>query len=346
VNLGGIILIIGLYTATDAFKRMPLERIHAMVAEAMYQGVTLIIINDEGIDFERRTVTGVIRENNNWVNVTVPFPTVFITDNPRVPSKRSEIENRIRQEIPITTYLLHGKQYISESILAKTPLSKYLIETRKVSNESNIIDYLCSYSDIFIKPSGGNQGKGIYNIIKIKNQYILKNNRLYKELTEEQLIEELKSIIKTRPYIMQPTVVARTKEDLVFDFRIHVQRNHEGDWIVTKSYPRIGKKGNMLSNVSQGGYTSTLEYFLFTQFEEEKAQLYLNELPKVALDIATAIDNHYKFTIDELGIDLTINQDGSIKFYEANSCPQTKYHENERAKNTIAYAKYIANKIM
>ena len=48
--------------------------------------------------------------------------------------------------------------------------------------------------------------------------------------------------------------------------------------------------------------------------------------------------------MDEVGVDLAIDRNEHIWLYEVNAGPQTKNHEWERAKNTIAYAHYIANK--
>src|SRR5699024_6658489 len=44
----------------------------------------------------------------------------------------------------------------------------------------------------------------------------------------------------------------------------------------------------------------------------------------------------------ELGLDFAIDETGKIWMHEANNGPQTAYHEEKRAVNTIAYAKYIA----
>lgn len=337
-------MIIGLYRARDPFDVMPIERIHALAAEALFQGVTLIIFDSKGVNFENKTVTGKIIENGSWVEKILPFPQALITDNPTPLKNRTKVEERIRQEIPITTYLLHGKDYMAKNILAKTELSKYLIPTFELKVASDVIEYLNEKNSIFIKPIGGYRGIGIYNIIrKSSEEYILKNNVEMKEFNKDQLIEFITGILEKK-YIMQPTIKAKTKDELVYDFRIHIQRRGNGEWGITKIYPRIGLKGNILSNVSQGGMISSIQYFLFTQFGEEKAKFYEEELKKVALEIAIAIDKHYKFKIDELGIDLTIDEKGDIKFFEANAGPQSKYHEWERAKNSIAYAKYIANK--
>src|SRR5699024_2052601 len=46
--------------------------------------------------------------------------------------------------------------------------------------------------------------------------------------------------------------------------------------------------------------------------------------------------------LDELGLDLAIDNTGRFWLHEANNGPQTTYHEEERAVNTVGYAKYIA----
>lgn len=54
------------------------------------------------------------------------------------------------------------------------------------------------------------------------------------------------------------------------------------------------------------------------------------------------MDHLYNYSLDELGIDLAIDDEGKIWMHEANNGPVTRFYEEERAVHTIAYAKYIA----
>lgn len=95
-----------------------------------------------------------------------------------------------------------------------------------------------------------------------------------------------------------------------------------------------------------GGRTSKLLDFLKEEFGQEKGEEYERELLSLSLDIAQNIDRVYNYSIDELGLDLAIDDTGRIWMHEANGGPQSKYHEEERAKNTIAYAKYLGKNRM
>src|SRR5699024_11209333 len=61
-----------------------------------------------------------------------------------------------------------------------------------------------------------------------------------------------------------------------------------------------------------------------------------------SVDLTEYLDRIHSFSLDELGLDLAIDNTGRFWLHEANNGPQTTYHEEERAVNTIGYAKYIA----
>ena len=54
-------------------------------------------------------------------------------------------------------------------------------------------------------------------------------------------------------YILQPYIKSITKSGQVFDFRLHVQKNGEGKWVITTIYPRIAPKGSIIANINNGG---------------------------------------------------------------------------------------------
>ena len=55
-------------------------------------------------------------------------------------------------------------------------------------------------------------------------------------------------------YLVQPYMECRTSMDEPFDFRIHIQKDGQGAWQITRMYARIGAKGSVLSNISQEAY--------------------------------------------------------------------------------------------
>ncbi len=79
--------------------------------------------------------------------------------------------------------------------------------------------------------------------------------------TLAQLNELLKEQLASGTFIMQPYIKSMTKSGQVYDFRLHVQKNGEGKWVVTTVYPRIAPNGSIIPNINSGGFTNYLDPF-------------------------------------------------------------------------------------
>jgi UDP-N-acetylmuramoyl-tripeptide--D-alanyl-D-alanine ligase len=149
---------------------------------------------------------------------------------------------------------------------------------------------------------------------------------------------------------MQPYINCRTKSDCSYDFRLHVQKDGQGKWVITSIYPRIGANGSITTNLNSGGYTLYLEPFL----KQEFGDLYYDikrYLEHFSLQLAQHLDKiqkeHFSEEIDELGIDVAFDNNGKICIYEINwrpGCPPTFYLELDVIRNLIRYAIFLARK--
>lgn len=335
-------MLIGFYKEANLHKTVRKERLIALCKEANKQGDTLLIFELSGVDFLKKTIAGEIYRNNSFEKVVYPFPKVVINEAPKLKKNRNPLEDKLRAFIPFTTYLIGNKQDIYMKISKHDELSRLIIPTQKLNNLDTAISFLNKHNEIIAKPINGRQGKGIYKIKKENEKYIIDDSNKIKVLNIEGFVSYVVELVGSKNYILQKFITCKTKDNRVYDFRIHVQRNGEGQWIITKLYPRVGSENTFLSNISQGGYTEDINIFLKKEFDEE-SEFYKKTLEKTSLNLAEYINSFYSFKIDELGIDLAIDQNGDIWFYEANAGPQSKFHEEERALHTIKYSKYIAN---
>ncbi|HZK34805.1 MAG TPA: YheC/YheD family protein, partial [Bacillota bacterium] len=206
-----------------------------------------------------------------------------------------------------------------------------------------IDEYLIKYKKIIVKPSMGAQGLGIYQISGDYDKYLIRDNSKKHKADRHRLKKMVDDFIK-KGYLVQPYMECRTSMDEPFDFRIHIQKDGQGAWQITRMYARIGARGSILSNISQGGLACQADYFLKVEYKD-RASYWKDKLETLSFDIAKHIEEIYMQRFDELGIDLAIDKNDNLWLYEVNSGPQTKYHEPERARNIIAYAKHIANNL-
>ncbi len=147
---------------------------------------------------------------------------------------------------------------------------------------------------------------------------------------------------------MQPYIQSITKSGQVYDFRLHVQKNGEGKWVVTTVYPRIAPNGSIIPNINNGGFTNYLDPFLEQEFKEEAYNI-RRMLEHFSLALAHHLDEiqmeKFGEVIDEIGIDVGLDQQQKIWMYEVNwrpGCPPAFYLELDVVINSIRYAMYLA----
>ncbi|NLJ77714.1 MAG: hypothetical protein GX325_10770 [Peptococcaceae bacterium] len=343
-------MLIGVYIGpVNPLKVMPKERSYALAAEAKMQGSEIVFFDKSGVNYKLRHVTGMVRESGDWLERTFPLPDVLIDENLtllRELNKDIPEVQFLASEVPLLRYGLPNKLKMYDKLIEAGKYSKNIPPYAIVEGPQIVFDYIGKYGDIVLKPVGGSQGKGIAFVRPRKSYYHISQHTNKHKFNKKEFSRFVNLIIRDKDakdaIIVQPYLKCRTKFGQPFDFRIHIQRNGEGKWSLTKIYPRIGDKRSILSNISQGGTTTDIWYFLLLEYGKRAQRIY-DTLCNLALEITEHVNGFYPYPLDEVGVDLAIDQNERIWLYEVNAGPQTKHHEWDRARNTIAYALYIAN---
>ena len=233
-------------------------------------------------------------------------------------------------------------------LLEAKEFSNYLIPSEIVKRVDTFHKFIASFQRVVFKPIDGRKGQGILFISKIENRYEVRAGAESAIYTKQQLDALLNEKLAAGTYILQPYIKSVTKSGLVYDFRLHVQKNGEGKWTITTIYPRIAPKGSIIANINSGGYTNYLDPFLQQEFEDEAFNI-RRMLEHFSLALASHLDElqmvQHGEVIDEIGIDVGLDENLKIWMYEVNwrpGCPPTFYLELDVVINNMQYAKYIA----
>lgn len=332
-------MLIGVFHPQDPFAVMPKERVEAILAEAARQEVRLVFFNESGIDLEQQTVQGLTsRGSGEWQEAVFPFPTAVMNIRPWGPRKRTPKELVFRKMVPFTAFLIGDKWEVTRLLSGSAELSGHLVPTLLLKQVETIEELLLEHDKLVLKPASGSRGDGVQALTRSGDVFVLQNGTSRKEMSREELTHYIAGFKKD--FLIQPYIRCLTSGGEPFDFRILVQRNGAGEWTVPLIYPRIGQADTITSNVSIGGRTELLEAFLARELPAGRYSL-PKQLHDLGLAIAEAVNSHYAFPLNELGIDLAVDNQCRIWFYEANTCPGTLNHEAERAVLAIAYAKYV-----
>lgn len=323
---------------------------YAFAAVAKAEGVDFFYFTPKRVDFQTRTIQGKVLEEGKWQDKTMPFPDViYNAGSPEKLAISKTIINRLRKEIPFTTNSIGNKWNVTRRLKEAKVFAKYLIPSEVVTNVEKFQNFMATYKKIVFKPVEGRKGKGIYFISKVGTGYDIQQDTKIERYTSAQLEAFLTERLAEESYIVQPYIQSTMKSGQVFDFRVHVQKNGEGKWVITTVYPRIAPSGSIIPNINNGGYTNYLEPFLALEFKEEAFNM-KRMLEHFGLSLARHLDDiqmsKFGEAIDEIGIDVGVDENQKIWVYEVNwrpGCPPAFYLELDVVKHTIQYAVYIAH---
>ncbi|AHN21630.1 YheC/YheD family protein [Lysinibacillus varians] len=322
---------------------------YAYAAVAKAEGVEFFYFTPKKVNFDNRTINGQVLEDGQWHERVMPFPDViYNAGSPEKLAVSKKIIERLKKEIPFTTHSIGNKWNVMERLKEAKEFDKYIIPTEIVKNTDVFHSYIAHHKKIVFKPIDGRKGKGIYFIIKIGDHFEVRQNSENRMYSKQQLNALIHELLETGTFIMQPYIQSKMKSGQVYDFRLHVQKNGEGKWVVTTVYPRIAPHGSIIPNINNGGYTNYLDPFLEQEFKEEAFNI-RRMLEHFSLSLARHLDDiqmtKFGEVIDEIGIDVGLDAQQKIWIYEVNwrpGCPPAFYLELDVVIHSIRYAKYLA----
>ncbi|GIN70753.1 hypothetical protein J14TS2_12280 [Bacillus sp. J14TS2] len=335
---------IGVYLSeTNPRSGYPEARINALVNQSVQQGTKLYFFSSADVNFEKEEITADTFNNQAWEKETVSFPDVIHNIGITSRTQQSRVERKLRKLLPFTSFGLGNKFSLPKKLVESGRYAELLVPFKVINDEFIVDEFLKDNKKVVFKPLLGRQGENIYFIEKKNNRFILLEHKKKQLLTQEEFNLWKRNVIlkKKYSYLIQPYVECRTKNGEPYDIRAHVQKDGEGKWTLTKIYPRIGNEKSILSNISRGGRTEDINTFFEHEYGRD-GKRYEENIKKLAMDLTFHLDKLHGLALDELGLDIAIDNTGRFWLHEVNVGPQTTYHEEERAINTIAYAKYIA----
>lgn len=322
---------------------------YAYAAVAKAEGVELLYFSPRGVDFEERKIHGYVYENGSWQKTESPFPNViYNSGSPEKLERSSEIIEKLKEDIPFTTFSIGNKMRIYERLKNAGVFSPYLIPSEVIYSPRRFFDFFDQYRNIVFKPVNGRKGQGVTFIKRINDQFHLLIGTDSYDFNYDELRAYVSRKIQEEPYLVQTYINCKTRSGHAYDFRLHVQKNGEGKWVITTIYPRIGPYGSIVSNINSGGSTNYLEPFLKQEFGDEYYDI-KRYLEQFSLQLARHLDklqqDYFSENIDELGIDVALDDTRKIWIYEVNwrpGCPPSFYLELDVVSNMIKYAMFLA----
>lgn len=154
---------------------------------------------------------------------------------------------------------------------------------------------------------------------------------------------------KLNSYIIQQGIRLIEINGRKVDFRVHTNKNEEGNWQVSAIAAKIAEKTSVTTHIHSGGTVKTIEEI----FPDQSVRGHiLRQLCDAALTLSRCLEEQLQMNIGEIGFDLGIDRQHRIWMFEANSKPgrsifthpKLKQYDELTAMLSLAYAVYLSKK--
>lgn len=317
----------------------------------------------ETTDVDRRSATiygSTWVQGRGWVRGPYPLPHVLY-DRGMVNDAvvRAHRWLRLRGVRQFNSYV--GSKLWVYRLMAQSPeLARYIPETRVLRRTGDLALMLRKHGIVYVKSANGGKGIGIWVISQDSGggytfRFTDSKARIHRGRTSDVSSVALRLLSAPRqPWIIQPRIDLLRWRGRIFDVRVLVQRDGQGELLITGTGARIGRQGSIISNIFGGGDARPLQPLLQESLgiSSEAAAHMHREIERISMTVARLIDRAARRTgtIGELGIDIAIDRKGRLWFLEANSRTgrnvfgMAGMHESAQAamERPLQYAEYVA----
>jgi hypothetical protein len=318
------------------------------------------------VDWVNKTVNGLFLVQSNgtasWRRYTVPIPDVVYNRIPDRQSERTssvlEFKNKLEKltDAKMFNPTFFNKWAIHQKLVDHPVVNEHVPETYLSPDLTTIQRMLQRYGVVYLKPVGGSLGLGILKITyKPNSGYFCRyNNGSQNVLRRYRTLSSLVSahIPRSRlgSYLVQQGIPLLRYEGRPLDFRVHVHKDRNNNWVVAAVAAKIAGQGSVTTHVRTGGTVLSGQellkrvYYNHSDYIEEQVK-------ETAVRLAEVIETRLKQNIGELGFDIGIDERGHIWMFEANSRPGRSIFKHNSLKQAdyqsihliIDYSRYLAN---
>lgn len=356
--------IIAILTMDDEKKgfRGNRENFHDLIEAGKERNILVYVTTVKLLDLRERQTAGYTcnLEKNSWIRQMFPQPHVIYN---RIPFREDEMSADVQDKM--AHIRRHPRvQMFNPAFFNKWELigwlneskitSKYLPITLKMSEDTKLLPLLKQHSAVYLKPESGKAGAGIMRIrrkINGKPTYLLsvqikRKSRNFRFNSLKRLRARIKKMIGKEKYIVQQGIDLVHNKKRPFDLRVLVQKNGKGKWTLTGIGGRVAGELSITTHVPRGGSIDNPKYLLRAVFGASRGARILRRAQQAALAIARQIEIGAGTPLGEMSMDLGVDENGDIWFFEANSKPM-KFDEPQIRKKSleriIQYSIFLAN---
>jgi hypothetical protein len=313
-------------------------------------GFIVYVLTVRQLRLKRKMLEGFAyqEDTDSWVPGKFPFPDVIYN---RIPLREDELQPEVKQKIAACLkdphILLFNPSFFNKWSLFKwlrqsRTTRPFIPSTRRLVTREGLGKMMLRHKFLYLKPVSGKAGKGIMTIQLQPEKtlpYRLKIQADKKSITYNcgsinKLWARVKKESAGERYIAQQGIQLASFNERSFDLRALVQKNQRGQWDISGIGARVAGSLSITTHVPRGGSIDDPEKLLSSAFGQEEARKLMIKARNTALLIARQIERGAGSSLIEMSMDLGVDQEGGIWFFEANSKPM-KFDEPDIRKRSL-----------
>lgn len=265
------------------------------------------------------------------------------------------LDQLLQQGVKLWSRGLPGKQKVHQVLKRSSALRPYLPATLIYTGAETLNRALLAFgSRLFMKPSGGSQGRHTLYLALTDQQRVRlqgrdRSNRMFQQtIPAQEMNEWVRRFTGRRRFIIQPYLELCNRNGDPFDIRSLVQKNDRGIWSITGIAARQGLSQGLTSNLHGGGTAFPALPYLTTDFGEEQAMKIIQDIRDLSAQLPSLLEEGFG-RLGELGIDFGVDTKGRIWILEVNSKPGRRaftltgdgHAARLSVEHPIQYARYL-----
>lgn len=285
--------------------------------------VTLYFFSSKNINLIREKIIGTYYDEDEQLfkQKEFPLPDVMYCRGGRSRSKEVLKLLKLKKIIKINPQTFN-KWNVYKKLQKYPELQDHLPFTKLYQKDQDIIDFLETHSELYLKGVRGGRGKRIFYIRKLPEGGYEYSNYVNKLIIQQ--VDNIKHLLqKTRAFYKKQVFIIQTPINLInldgskVDFRAELQRNGTGDLTISGIMARVGKPGAPIT-IHSSAYPIELFFKSFLNYSQEKIQEIIVKINQFLFTVYESIEKSYG-TFCEIGLDFGIDTSGKIWFIESNS---------------------------
>lgn len=304
-----------------------------LITAARSMGLYAFVFTPADVSSNNRRIRAHTYEavTRQWKRQWLPFPTI-IFDRCRYQSGiRFKQFKRFRAKFPYLTYInrpLTNKWIMHTMLLSNEHIRPHLPRTVKYSRYSDVFQQLQNHSVIFLKPINGTGGRAILKVERLRDGVYQAQGRNAKRKiisvvrgSKMKVVELIKTWQVHKPLLVQQGVNLTLAQGRVHDFRLLMQKDGSGNWVVAGCAGRIGGKRSVTSNLHGGGKAVSMQAILKQRFQNNaRVSAVEYAMEQLGFNVAQFIEKKF-IQVCEIALDIGVDHKGKPWLLEINSKP-------------------------